>query len=51
MPGKKDFMSVKDTGGRRYIQKWLVLCNLKELYQHFKDKHPSVKIGFSSLLS
>ena len=47
MPGKKDFMSVKDAGGRRHIQKRLVLCNLKELYQHFKDKHPSVKIGFS----
>ena len=47
MPGKKDFVSIKDAGGRKHIQKRLVLCNLKELYQHFKDKHPSVKIGFS----
>ena len=47
MPGKKDFMSIKDAGGRRHIQIQLVLCNLKELNQHFKDKHPSVKIGFS----
>ena len=47
MPGKKDFMSIKGAGGRRQIQKRLVLSNLKELYQHFKDKHPSVKIGFS----
>ena len=37
-------MSIKDAGGRRHIQKRLVLCNLKE---HFKDKHLSVKIGFS----
>lgn len=40
-------MSIKDAGGRRHIQKRLVLCNLKELYQNFKDKHPSLKIGFS----
>ena len=45
--GKKDFVSIKDAGGRKHIQKRLVLCNPKELYQHFKDKHPSVKIGFS----
>ena len=29
MPGKKDFVSIKDAGGRRHIQKRLVLCNLK----------------------
>lgn len=37
MPGKKDFVSVKKAEGRVPVQKSLVLCNLKELYQMFKD--------------
>ena len=40
MPGKKDFMSVKFEGGRTQVQKRLILCNLRELYQLFKEKHP-----------
>lgn len=28
-------------------QKRLVLCNLKECYQCFKEEHPDVKVGFS----
>ena len=47
MPGKKDFISVKQAQGRVHIQKRLILCNLKELYRKFKDEHPSESIGFS----
>jgi len=47
MPGKKDFVSVKGEHGRVHVQKRLVLCNLKELYQDFKQKHPTERIGFS----
>ena len=47
MPGKKDFVSVKGELGRVHVQKRLVFCNLKELYQGFKQKHPTERIGFS----
>ena len=47
MRGKKDFVSVKGEFGRVHVQKRLVLCNLKELYQDFKQKHPTERIGFS----
>ena len=47
MPGKKDFVSVKGKHGRVHVQKRLILCNLKELYQDFKQKYPTEHIGFS----
>ncbi|CAF2174414.1 unnamed protein product [Rotaria magnacalcarata] len=48
MPGLKDCISVKRSDGSREIkQKYLILCNLKEAYQSFKEKHPALKIGFS----
>ena len=47
MPGKKDFVSVRQEGKRIYVQKRLVLSNLKEVYHAFKDTFPSFKIGFS----
>ena len=47
MPGRKDFVSVKQVHGRVQIQKRLILCNLKELYRQFKDEYPSENIGFS----
>ena len=47
MPGKKDFVSVQSANGRLHVQKRLILCNLKELYQHFKTKYPQQCIGFS----
>ena len=47
MPGKKDFVSVLSASGRIHVQKRLILCNLKELYQHFKMKYPQQHIGFS----
>ncbi|KAJ4427156.1 hypothetical protein ANN_24772 [Periplaneta americana] len=47
MPGKRDFVTVREHGKKKQVQKQLVLCNLSELYRNFKDKHPGVKIGFS----
>ena len=47
MPGKKDFVSVRQEGKRVHVQKKLVLCNLKEAYHAFKDANPGLKIGFS----
>ena len=44
LPGKNDFVSVTRT---EHIQKRLLLCNLKELYQEFKNKFPQHKVGFS----
>lgn len=47
MPGKKDFVSVKQRRERVHKQKRLVLCNLKEAYQHFKSEFSTFSIGFS----
>ena len=47
MPGKKDFVSVKQGEKRVHVQKRLVLSNLKEAYLLFKEKFPDDKIGFS----
>ena len=47
MPGYKDFVSVRQAEGRVHIQKRLILSNLKETYQLFKEKYPDQKIGFS----
>ena len=47
MPGKKDFISVKQEGTRVHVQKRLVLSNLREVYRAFKDAYPDKKIGFS----
>ena len=33
------------------MQKRLILCNLKELFEAFKEKHPDTKIGFSKFCS
>lgn len=32
MPGKKDFLSVREGGEKVHLQKRLLLCNLKEVY-------------------
>ena len=44
LPGKKDCVSI---GKNVHVSKRLILCNLKELYTAFKDKHPDLKISFS----
>lgn len=48
-PGKKDYISIKDseTGKRIQVQKRLLLCDVSELYVFFKDQNPKVKVGRS----
>lgn len=49
LPGKKDFISVKQVDGTRiHVPKRLILCNLSELFNLFKNKHPNCKVGFST---
>ena len=43
MPGKKYHASIN---GNVHKQKWLVLCNLSELYSAFRGNYPNIKIGF-----
>ena len=44
MPGKSDCLSI---ARNVHNQKWLILCNLKELYFAFQEKYPDIKIGLS----
>lgn len=46
MPGKKDFISIKENGVRRHEQKRLLLCNLRELYTLFENKTQTIPSGF-----
>lgn len=52
MSGKKDFISVKlDDGKRTHTQKQLLLCNIDELYQRFKDEYPNIKVGLTKFFT
>ncbi|XP_057332044.1 uncharacterized protein LOC130671921 [Microplitis mediator] len=52
MPGKKDYVSIKnEDGSRSQVQKRLILSNLKELYQCYRDEYPEEKVGFSKFAS
>jgi len=44
MPGRKDFVSIRQGDQCAHIQKRLIL---KEVYQQFKKNYPIEKIGFS----
>jgi hypothetical protein len=47
--GKKDYKSVKAADGSRIQQqKRLLIGNLKELYQKWKNENPLTKVGFST---
>ena len=47
-PGMKDVISVRNENGEKeHLQKRLLLLNLRELYQSFKEEHPELKIGFA----
>ena len=48
MPGKNNNVSISLETQK---QKRLLLCNLKELYQEFKVKNPTIGIGFSKFAS
>lgn len=48
MPGYKDNKCVKtEDGTKTYIQKRLILYNLRKLFLKFKDQEPDIKIGFT----
>ncbi|XP_074105433.1 uncharacterized protein LOC141531481 [Cotesia typhae] len=52
LPGKRDFLSIRnDNGQREHIKKKIILCNLKELYEIFKEQNLENRIGFSSFAS
>ncbi|XP_044582105.1 uncharacterized protein LOC123263411 [Cotesia glomerata] len=52
MPGMKDYLSIRnDDGKREHVQKRLILSNLKELYELFKERHPDCRVGFSKFAS
>lgn len=38
MPGKKDCVTIRDKCMKTQVQKRLVLANLNEIYQAFKEK-------------
>ena len=48
IPGYKDNKCIKnDDGTKTYVQKRLVLYNLRELYLKYKQQYPESKIGFT----
>ena len=48
MPGMKDVTAVRDENGvKQHLQKKLLLLNLRELYQAFKEEHSEINIGFT----
>lgn len=47
LPGKKDYVTVRENGVKTQVQKKLVLCNLSELHTAFKNENPTIKIGKS----
>lgn len=49
--GKRDFVTISSDNVRISKQRRLVLCNLKEVYQIFKQKYSNIKIGFSKFAS
>ena len=52
MRGRKDFISVLGAdGNRQHVQKRLLLCNLKEAYIEWKNRHPELKVVFSKFAS
>ncbi|CAH1104638.1 unnamed protein product [Psylliodes chrysocephalus] len=51
LPGKKEYKSVHENGQRVQKQKRLILGNLNEIYQLFKQKYPFEKVSFSKFAS
>lgn len=47
MPGSKDFKSVKEGDTRIHKQKRLLLMNLNEAYELFKQRYPGHEVGLS----
>lgn len=50
-PGKRDYVRYNENMEKITIQRRLVLMNLNEAYQLFKEEFPNEKIGFSKFAS
>ena len=48
MSGRKDYVSIKNN---IHQQKRLIMCNLNELFRAFKEKNPTVFLGFLKFCS
>ena len=46
MPGEKDFVTIREGGEKKQVQKRLILCSLKKAYSLFKKAEANLKIGF-----
>ena len=51
MPGKKDFVSVRNENGEYSKSTRLVLCNLREAYKHSKHNIQVLRLDSLSLLN
>lgn len=47
LPGKKDFIIIREDGKKEYMQKRLLVYHLREVYTLFQEQNPNVKIGLS----
>ena len=48
---RKDYVSVCINGEKQHVQKCLLFENLSELYQAFKNQHPTIKLSFAKFSS
>lgn len=50
-PGLRDYVTHKENGEKQTIQRRMVLVNLSEAFELFKEKHKDIKVGFSKFAS
>lgn len=50
-PGIRDYVRLKSDGGYEKIQRRLIMMDLRDVYDKFKEKYPNRKIGFSKFAS
>lgn len=50
-PGIREHVRLKTDGGYEKVQRRLIMMNLEEVYQVFKQENPGLKIGFSKFAS
>lgn len=46
MAGKKDHITIRESGEKKQIQKRVILCNFKEAYCDYKEYKPDLKRSF-----
>ena len=51
MPGRRDFVTIKQEGTKTKVQKKVMLCTVMEAYHAFKKENTDVKIGKSKFAS